>query len=79
MNKGNKKSTSIDRLIFDGKICEKSNDISENLNQYFTSIPHKVASEINTIYSNPIDNVTHLNTNFNLDNVTSSQITDIVK
>ena len=79
MNKGNKKSISIEKLIFDGKICEKTNDISENFNQYFTSIPHKVASEINTIFSNPIDNVPHLNTNFNLDNVTSSQITDIVK
>ena len=73
-----KKSISIDKLTIDGEEISEKQEISNKLNQYFSSIGEKLSQHIETSTISPVQAIKRTHTCFKLKQITPKQLYNLL-
>ena len=73
-----KKSISIGKLTIDGEEISEKQEISNKLNQYFSSIGEKLSQDIETSTMSPVEAIKRTHTCFKLKQITPKQVYNLL-
>ena len=73
-----KKSISIGKLTIDGEEISEKQEISNKLNQYFSSIGEKLSQDIETSTMSPVQAIKRTHTFFKLKQITPKQVYNLL-